>query len=90
FIPRFSHRAHALLMLTRKDFPFIFGPEQIAAQEDLKAAVLASPALRAIDYTSEAPVIVAVDTSPIAVGYFLAQCDTDRPRIRYYARFGSI
>jgi len=32
-------------MLTRKNYPFVFGPEQIAAQEDLKQALLDSPAL---------------------------------------------
>jgi len=41
----FTHRAHLLTILTRKDYPFIFGPEQIAAQEDLKQAILNSPAI---------------------------------------------
>jgi Integrase zinc binding domain/RNase H-like domain found in reverse transcriptase len=90
FIRNFAHRAHALTMLTRKDQPFIFGPEQIAAQEDLKQALLDSPALRPINYTSPSPVIFAVDTSHIAVGYHLCQCDADDPKKRYYARFGSI
>jgi hypothetical protein len=74
FIKNFSLRAHPLIKLTRKDEPFVFGPEQIQAQEDLKAA-LESPVLRAIDYTSSAPVILAVDTSYIAVGFHLCQCD---------------
>jgi hypothetical protein len=37
FIKNFSLRAHPLIKLTRKDEPFIFGPEQIKVQEDLKA-----------------------------------------------------
>ena len=90
FIRNFAHQAHPLTMLTRKDFPFIFGPEQIAAQDDLKAALLSSPALRPIDYASPANVILAVDTSHLAVGFHLCQCDLDNTRIRYYARFGSI
>ena len=32
-------------MLTRKNYPFIFGPEQINAQDDLKQALINSPAL---------------------------------------------
>ena len=60
------------------------------AQEALKAALLASPALRPIDYTSPAPVIFAVDTSQIAVGFLLCQCDAKNPRIRRFACFGSI
>ena len=68
------------MLLTRKEAPFIFGPKQISVQEALKAALLVSPALRPIDYTSPAPVILAVATSQIAVGFLLC-C---------FACFGSI
>ncbi|ETW78933.1 hypothetical protein HETIRDRAFT_453476 [Heterobasidion irregulare TC 32-1] len=90
FIQNFAHRAHALTMLTRKDFPFVFGPDQIVAQDDLRSALLESPALQPIDYGSAANVILAVDTSQIAVGFHLCQCALDNPRVWYYARFGSI
>ena len=90
FIRNFAHRAHHLVKLTRKDVPFEYGPEQIAAQEDLKQALLESPALRPIDYESDAAVILSVDTSSIAVGYMLGQCDLEKPALRYIARFGSI
>lgn len=90
FIRNFAHRAHHLVQLTRKDTPFEFGPLQQKAQDDLKQAVLESPALRPIDYTSPVPVLLAVDTSYIAVGFFLCQCDAENPRKRYYSRFGSI
>jgi len=90
FIRNFAHRANALTILTRKDRPFVFGPEQLAAQEDLKQALVDSPAIRAIDYKSDSPVILAVDTSHIAVGYHLCQCDIDDPKRRRYARFRSI
>ena len=90
FIQDFAHLAHPLTSLTQKEAPFIFGPEQISAQEALKAALLTSPALQLIDYTSPAPVILAVDTSQIAVGFLLCQCDAENPRIRCFARFGSI
>lgn len=90
FISQFARRADPLTRLTRKGVPFEFGNEQITAQEDLKQAVLACPAVKAIDYESEAPVILAVDTSNIAIGFFLAQQDLDNPKVRSYARFGSI
>jgi hypothetical protein len=90
FILHFAKRANPLVQLTRKGVPFVFGPEQIAAQEDLKQALIASPALRPIDYSSNSPVILAVDTSSIAVGFYLCQADPDNLRKRYYARFGSI
>jgi hypothetical protein len=90
FINNFSLRAHPLIKLTRKDEPFIFSPEQIKAQEDLKTALLESPALCTIDYTSSAPVILAVDTSYIVIGFQLCQYDVTTASRRYYNRFCSI
>ena len=81
FIRHFAHRAHHLVKLTRKDMPFEYGPDQVAAQEDLKQALLDSPALRPLDYTSGASVILSVDTSCIAVGFILGQCDIDNPKL---------
>ena len=90
FIRNFAHRAHALTMLTCKDFPFVFGPDQIAAQDNLHSVLLKSPALQPIDYSSAANIILAVNTSQIAVGFHLCQCVLDNPQVRYYARFSSI
>ena len=45
FIRNFAHRANLLTMLTCKNHPFIFGPEQIDVQDDLKQAIINSPAL---------------------------------------------
>ena len=59
-------------------------------QEALKAALLVSPALQPIDYTSPTPIILAVDTSQIAIGFLLCQCDAENPHICRFARFGSI
>jgi hypothetical protein len=89
-IKNFSLHAHPLIKLTQKDEPFFFGPEQIRVQEDLKTALLKSPALHAIDYTSSAPVILAVDTSYIAVGFQLCQCNVTMLSRRYYNQFCSI
>src|ERR1700677_4780594 len=74
----------------RKDAPFEFGFDQIKAQEDLKTALIESSTLHAINYTSLSPVILAVNTSYIAVGFHLCQCDDVNPRKRYYNRFCSI
>jgi len=90
FIKNFTHRAHHLVNPTRKNEPFGFRQNQIAAQEDLKQALLTSPAIRPLDHTSGAPVILSVDTSYIAVGFILSQCDIKNPKIRYYSRFRSI
>ena len=90
FIRNFTHRAHNLVKLTRKGAEWEFGQDQLDAMEDLKQALLTSPALRPINYQSEAPVILSVDTSYIAVGFILSQDDLDNPRLRYHSRFGSL
>jgi hypothetical protein len=82
FIKNFSLHAHHLIKSTRKDKPFIFGPDQIRAQEDLKTALLESPALCMINYTLPAPVILAVDTSYITISVYLCQCDVNVPSKR--------
>jgi hypothetical protein len=90
FIKNFAHRAHHLVKLTRKGVEWEFGQDQLNAMQDLKDALLASPALKPIDYTSEAPVILSVDTSSIAVGFILSQCDPNNTKFRYFSKFGSI
>lgn len=90
FISQFAKRADALTRLTQKGVQFEFGEEQLAAQEDLKRVVLTCPAIKAIDYTSEAPVKLAVDTSNIAIQFFFAQQDPSNPKIKTYGQFGSI
>jgi hypothetical protein len=90
FIANFAKWANALVNLTHKEVPFEFGPTQVAAQADLKEALLNLPALRPIDYNSDSPVILAVDTSHIAVGFYLCQADLNLPKKCYFARFGSL
>ena len=90
FIQNFAKRANPLTALTHKDAPFEWGQVQAAAQEDLKNALLTCPTLKPLDYESGALVILTVDTSTIAIGYFLCQCDPENPKKRTYACFGSI
>ena len=54
----------------------------------LKAAILESPALQPIDYESDRPVILAVDSCANGVGYILFQIGESGKR--YPSRFGSI
>jgi hypothetical protein len=81
---------HHLIKLTRKQHPFEWGPEQKAAQQDLKITLLTLPALRPLDYNTDSPIILSVDTSYIAIGQILSQCDGENPKIRYFTHFGSI
>ena len=90
FILNFAKHANPLVHLMCKGIPFHFGEEQQAAQEDLKQVLLASPALQPLDYTSDSPVILAVETSPLAVSFYLCQANKDNLCKRYFVRFGSI
>lgn len=90
FIANFGKRAHALTNLTRKGVPFQWTEVEEKALVDLREALLVSAALKPIDYHSGDWVVLAVDTSLIAVGYLLAQDDSQPPYRRHYSRFGSI
>ena len=83
FICNFTKCTWPLVQLTRKGVPFKWGNKQVKAQNNLKQAVLSSPALRVIDYTSDNPVILGVNTSHIAVGFFLVQKAPDHSKGRY-------
>jgi hypothetical protein len=80
-IQNFAHRAHHLSKLVRNNHPFEWGPQQEAAQQDLKMTLLTSPALQPIDYDSSAPVILSIDTSYIVIGYILSQCNLNNPKL---------
>ena len=90
FIKNFAHLTHPLTALMCKDMLFVFGLEQISTQDMLKTVLLASPTLCPIDYASNSPVILGVDTSSIVVGYLLCQCDVDNLCIHCYTCFSSI
>ena len=88
FIEKYTLIARPLIQLTRKDAPFEIGPDQLKAIRILKLAVSTSPALRPIDYQSERPVTLAVDSCANGVGYILFQQGEGKKR--YPSRFGSI
>jgi hypothetical protein len=88
FIKDFAKIARPLVSLTRKDVPFTWGEDQELAMATLKEAIVHSPALRPIDHTCGREVILAVDTSVIAVGFILLQVGDNGKR--YPSRFGSI
>src|ERR1700719_4111273 len=88
FIKNYAILAQPLVSLTRKDVPFKFEEEEQNSMDQLKNAIINSSAIRPIDYCSERPVIMAVDSSNIAIGFALFQVREDG--IRYPSRFSSI
>jgi hypothetical protein len=88
FIHDFARKACPLTNLTRKDVPFVSGPEELKAFNILKESILESPALRCIDYDSNRKVVLTVDMSNITIGFILLQVGADGKH--YPNHFGSI
>ena len=88
FIKNFATHAKPLVHLTRKDVEFEFGNDQLLAMEKLKMMAQNCPAIKALDYASDQEIILAVNSSWMAVGFILSQKGEDGKR--YPSRFGSI
>jgi transposase InsO family protein len=88
WIKDFSLLTRPLTNLYRKGKEFKWGEEHTEAFNTLKKLVASAPALRPIDYQSDLPVILSVDTSYMAVGFILSQIDEDGKRRP--ARYGSL
>jgi hypothetical protein len=88
FIKGYAEVVEPINRLKRKGVAFEWSEEQEAAQAKVKEMVRTCPALKPINYESEEPVILAVDTSYIAVGFYIYQHDeSGKP---FYSRFDSI
>jgi hypothetical protein len=87
FVKDYASKASALTRLTRKDVEFVWEEPQIKAFEVLKEAITTAPVLRPIDYASENPLVLAVDSSVIAAGWLIIQEDDEGKR--HPARYGS-
>ena len=88
WIKNYSALARPLVNLTRKGQAFVWTEEHDQAMQDLKSAIINSPSLISIDYSSERAVYLAVDSSIQGVGWILSQDCADGKRCP--ARFGSI
>ena len=88
WIKDFAAISRPLVHLTKKDVPFVWGELEQSSMDTLKSAILSSPAIRPLDYSSSNEVILAVDSSHIAVGYILSQVDDNAKR--HPARFSPI
>lgn len=87
WVPHFAHVADPLYKLLRKGIKFKWGQEQELAMEGLKEILKSPPILRQVDYDCGRPVIVTVDTSPIATGWAVGQDDGEGRR--FAIRFGA-
>jgi hypothetical protein len=90
FIKDFARLAGPLNHLLRKGVPFNWGPEQEQSMLDLKTALKNAVPLGNIDYESEGSVVLAVDTSYKAVGFYIYQESADAKTKKTFVKFGSI
>ena len=88
WISGYSQLVRPLSELFHKDKEFEWTDRRQEAFEHMKKLVASAPALRSINYDSELPVILAVDTSTKAVGIVILQIDEEGRRRP--ARYGSI
>ncbi|KAL3687991.1 hypothetical protein R1sor_014300 [Riccia sorocarpa] len=87
WIPHYAHISEPMYELLRKGKRFRWETRQGEAMARLKHALVSSPTLRRIDYQCGRPVIVTVDTSPIAIGWAVGQDDGEG--CRFATRFGA-
>ena len=71
WIPHFAHISEALYKLLRKKSKFLWEHEQDLAMKELKKILRSPQVLKQVEYNSGRPVIVTVDTSPIAIGWIV-------------------
>ena len=89
YISNFAIRAHELTKLLKKGVPFEWGPKQLESMDLIKEGVQNAKAIRPLDYENQGAIVLAVDTSYIAVGFYIYQEDVNDPKRHYYAKFGS-
>ena len=75
WIPNYSKIVRPLTELYHKDKIFHWGKEQEEAFAAIKKHITEAPALHPIDYKSDNPVILSVDSSRDAAGMILSQID---------------
>ena len=90
FIEDFARLAEPLNKLLRKDIPFEWEQEQIDSMAKLKDALNNAVPLGNIDYENDGAVVLAVDTSWRAIGFYIYQEDPENHKKKTYIKFGSI
>ena len=90
WIKDFGRIAEPLYRLLKKDVPFVWGYEQAAALEGLKAALTEAPALAKINYSEGAgDIILTVDASITGWGAVLQQLSIEDKKRRHPIRYES-
>src|SRR5271168_108951 len=90
FIKDFARLASPLNNLLRTKVPFEWTTQHDESMQNLKDALEDAVPLGNIDYESEDAVVLAVDTSYKAVGYYIYQEGPSKKIKKVFVKFGSI
>ena len=90
FIRSYSLKARRLNRLLRAEIEFEWGDAEQASMDAIKDALKNCEALKPLNYEWDSDIVLAVDTSYIAVGIEIYQRDPVDPTKRYFAKFDSI
>jgi len=90
FIQGFADLSRPIQKLTCKGVIFVWGPIQEKSMEALKEALKNAPCLRPLNYDWDTDIVLAVDTSWMAVGLIIYQIDLIDPKRKHYAKFASL
>jgi hypothetical protein len=90
YITDYSSRAQGIQKLMRNNAIFEWGPEQEESMRMLKEGVSDAKCVLPLDHTAPGAIVLAVDTSWRAVGFYIYQEDPSDKKKKRYARFGSI
>lgn len=89
WILNYSQVIQPLTRLYHKNKDFAWETPQQQAFDKIKSLITSAPALRPIDYKSDNPVVLSVDSSREAAGMILSQLSDDR-KTKHPARYGSL
>lgn len=89
-IPNFVMVAAPLYEVIKKNTPFEWGPMQQKAQQNLKTLIKEYFHTRNPRFPSNQPLVLVVDTSWRAVGYYIYQRDEEDPKKIHYVKFNSL
>jgi hypothetical protein len=89
WIPNYSQVIRPLTELYRMNVDFEWNERRQNAFDEIKSLIASAPALRPINYMSDNPVVLSVDSSRDAAGMILSQI-LDDGKTKQPARYGSL
>jgi hypothetical protein len=90
YIEDYATKAEHIQKLMRSSVTFEWGDKQRESMELLKQGVRDAKCIIPLDYSAPGAIVLAVDTSWRAIGFYIYQEDPADKKKKRYARFGSI